>query len=125
AWSAPAEHEREDAAAGSLLRAAAADDAAVDELARFLAGARSPAFVVGAGADSREAWDALVALAERLVVPVFQESFGARAGFPQDHRLFAGFLPADRPRLRATPAPFAALLVVGPPGFRQSAYPPG
>jgi benzoylformate decarboxylase len=56
---------------------------------------------------------------------VFQESFGARAGFPQDHRLFAGFLPADRPRLREKLAPYDAILVVGAPVFRQSPYTPG
>jgi benzoylformate decarboxylase len=124
-WSAAAETEREDAAPGVVLRAASVDPAAVDALAAFLAEADSPAFVVGAGADDRETWAALVALAERLVVPVFQESFGARAGFPQDHPLFAGFLPADRPRLREKLAPFDALLVVGAPVFRQSPYAPG
>ena len=72
-----------------------------------------------------EAWAALVALAERLVAPVFQESFAARAGFPQDHRLFAGFLPADRPRLREKLAPYDAVLVLGAPVFRQSPYAPG
>ena len=124
-WSAPAEAEREDAAAGVVLRAASVDPAAVEALAAFLAEAESPAFVVGAGADDPEAWAALVALAERLVVPVFQESFGARAGFPQDHPLFAGFLPADRPRLREKLAPHDALLVVGAPVFRQSPYAAG
>jgi benzoylformate decarboxylase len=124
-WSAPAEEEREDAAAGVVLRAAAVDPAAVDALASFLADAQSPAFVVGAGADDTETWRALVDLAERLRVPVFQESFGARAGFPQDHPLFAGFLPADRPRLREKLAPYDALLVVGAPVFRQSPYVPG
>ena len=124
-WSAAVDDDREDAAATRVLRAAGVDESAVEALARFLSDARSPAFVVGAGADSRETWDALVALAERLVVPVFQESFGARAGFPQDHRLFAGFLPADRPRLRELLAPYDALLVVGAPVFRQSPYTPG
>jgi benzoylformate decarboxylase len=124
-WSAPAEDEREDAAAGIVLRAAAVDPAAVDALASFLADVESPAFVVGAGADDAETWGALVDLAERLRVPVFQESFGARAGFPQDHPLFAGFLPADRPRLREKLAPYDALLVVGAPVFRQSPYAPG
>ena len=124
-WSVPADEEREDAAAGVVIRAAAVDPAAVDRLAAFLAEARSPALVVGAGADDPETWAALVALAERLVVPVFQESFGARAGFPQDHALFAGYLPADRPRLREKLAPFDALLVVGAPVFRQSPYAPG
>ena len=36
--------------------------------------------------------------------------------------LFAGFLPADRPRLRETLAPYDAVLVVGAPVFRQSPY---
>jgi len=81
--------------------------------------------VVGAGADDAAAWAALVELAERLQAPVFQESFGARAGFPQDHHLFAGFLPADRPRLREKLAPHDAILVVGAPVFRQSPYTPG
>ena len=54
----------------------------MEELARFLEGAQAPALVVG-GADDAESWKALVGLAERLVAPVFQESFGARAGFPR------------------------------------------
>ena len=110
-WLQEADAEREDASAGRVLRARAVDDAAVDELAAFLESGRSPALVVGAGADEPETWEALVELAERLVAPVFQESFGARAGFPQDHRLFAGFLPADRPRLRERLAPYDAVLV--------------
>jgi benzoylformate decarboxylase len=121
-WGATVDEEREDAAAGQVLRAAAADSDAIDALAVFLAGASSPALVVGAGADDAATWAALVGLAERLVAPVFQESFGARAGFPQDHPLFAGFLPADRPRLREQLAPFDAVLVVGAPVFRQSPY---
>jgi len=124
-WDAPAEREREDAAAGRVVRAAAVDPGAVIELAAFLDAAESPALVVGAGADDPETWSALVELAERLVAPVFQESFGARAGFPQDHRLFAGFLPADRPRLREKLAPFDGVLVVGAPVFRQSPFAEG
>jgi len=124
-WDAEADEEREHAAAARVRQAAAADPAAVDELAAFLADARAPALVVGAGADSRDAWAALVQLAERLVAPVFQESFGARAGFPQDHRLFAGVLPADRPRLREQLAPYDRILVVGAPVFRQSPHAPG
>ncbi len=124
-WSASADEDREDAAAARVLRAAAVDPEAVEALAAFLAEAESPALVVGAGADDPETWAALVELAESLVAPVFQESFGARAGFPQDHRLFAGFLPADRPRLREKLAPHDRILVVGAPVFRQSPYAPG
>ena len=118
-WAAPVDDDREDAAAGRVVRSGGADPAAVDELAAFLADASAPAIVVGAGADDRETWDALVVLAQRLVAPVFQESFGARAGFPQDHPHFAGFLPADRPRLREKLAAFDAVLVVGAPVLRQ------
>jgi benzoylformate decarboxylase len=124
-WLQPADEEREDAAPERVVRAAGVDDALVGELAAFLDAARAPALVVGAGADSADAWSALVALAERLVAPVFQESFGARAGFPQDHPLFVGYLPADRPRLREKLAPYDAVLVVGAAAFRQSPWTPG
>ena len=94
------------------------------ELAELLGGASSPALVVGAGADDPETWKALVALAERLGCPVWQESFSARAGFPQDHPLFAGHLPADRIRLRETLAPHDVVLAVGAPVFRQYPFDP-
>jgi benzoylformate decarboxylase len=125
-WSAAADDEREPAAAvGPVLRASAADDAAVDTLAAFLAEAQSPAIVVGAGADDPATWSALVELAERLVAPVFQEAFGARAGFPQDHRLFGGVLSSHRPTLREQLAPYDTVLVVGAPAFRQAGFAAG
>ncbi len=124
-WLQEADEEREDAAPERVLRAAGADARAADELAAFLAGAKKPAIVSGAGADDPATWAALVELAERLVAPVFQESFAARAGFPQDHRLFAGVLPADRPRLRELLEPYDAVLVVGAPAFRQAPWSPG
>jgi benzoylformate decarboxylase len=124
-WGAPADDEREDAAPCRVVAGASASPTAIEELVEFLSGADAPALVVGAGADDAETWAALVELAERLVAPVFQESFGARAGFPQDHRLFGGVLPADRPRVREKLAAYDAILVVGAPVFRQSPYAPG
>jgi benzoylformate decarboxylase len=103
----------------------APDDAAAAEIAAFLDGARSPALVVGAGADGAPAWRALTDLAERLRAPVFQESFGARAGFPQDHPLFAGHLPAERSRLREALRGHDAVLAVGAPALRQYIYADG
>jgi benzoylformate decarboxylase len=126
-WAAQAaDDEREPAAAfGPVLRASAVAPEVVDALATFLADASSPALVVGAGADDEGAWAGLVELAERLVAPVYQESFGGRAGFPQDHRLFGGVLPAERGRLRERLAPYDTILVVGAPAFRQAPYVPG
>ncbi|MCF6473924.1 thiamine pyrophosphate-binding protein, partial [Nonomuraea sp. MG754425] len=70
-------------------------------------------------------WDALVALAERLACPVYQESFGGRAGFPQDHPQYAGVLPADRAGLRERLGAHDVVLAVGAPVFRQYPYAPG
>ena len=81
--------------------------------------------MVGAGADDPDTWAALVELAERLACPVWQEAFGARAGFPQDHPRFAGHLPAGRRRLREALAGHDLVLAVGAPVFRQYPYEPG
>jgi thiamine pyrophosphate-dependent acetolactate synthase large subunit-like protein len=124
-WLAPAEEDGEIAAPARTLQAHAADPTAVAELAEMLEAVRSPALVVGAGADDPEAWEGLVRLAERFGCPVWQESFGARAGFPQDHALFAGHLPAGRGRLRDALAGHDLVLAVGAPVFRQYNYEPG
>ena len=120
---APARHEI--AAPARTLRGRAPDSEAVDRIAALLEEARAPALVVGAGADSPEAWAAVVALAEKLGCPVWQEAFGARAGFPQDHPQFAGHLPFDRARLRDVLADRDAVLAVGAPVFRQYTYEAG
>jgi thiamine pyrophosphate-dependent acetolactate synthase large subunit-like protein len=123
-WAAPADEEERPAPA-VLRHAGAADPAAVAELAALVDGAASPALVVGADADHPATWAALVALAERLGCPVWQEPFAARAGFPQDHPRFAGHLPAGRARLRAALAGHDLVLAVGAPVFRQYPFEPG
>ena len=124
-WSAPAGESANQAAPGSVVRAAAADPEAIDELVELLASAQRPAIVVGSGAADAASWEALVLIADSLEAAVWQESFGARAGFPHDHPRFAGHLPADRARLRATLEQYDVVLVVGAPAFRQYAYAPG
>jgi benzoylformate decarboxylase len=56
---------------------------------------------------------------------VWTEAFGARAGFPQDHPLFAGHLSPGRARLREQLRGHDVVLAVGAPIFRQYAYEPG
>jgi benzoylformate decarboxylase len=124
-WSAEAAPTDERAAPRRVLRARGVDPALVAELVELFAGAERPALVVGAGVDDAEAWAAVVALAERLACPVWQESFSGRAGFPQDHPLFAGHLAADRARLRSALSAYDVVLAVGAPVFRQYAYAPG
>ena len=124
-WLAPAGEPHELTAPQRLFEARAAEPAAVAELADLIGQAESPALVVGAGADDPVAWEALVELAERLACPVWQEAFGARAGFPQDHPRFAGHLPAGRRRLREALAGHDLVVAIGAPVFRQYPYEPG
>ncbi|MFC0864210.1 thiamine pyrophosphate-dependent enzyme [Sphaerimonospora cavernae] len=114
-----------EAAPTAVVRPAAVGDRDLAPLASLITEADAPALVVGAGADSAEAWAGLVALADRLGCPVWQESFGARAGFPQDHPRFAGFLPADRSGLRGALTGHDLVLVVGAAAFRQYPYESG
>ena len=100
------------------LRAASVTPAEVGELAEMIDRAASPALVVGHGTDSGDGWEAITALAERLCCPVWQESFTRRAGFPQDHHLFAGHLPWRRELMRQTLAPHDLVVAVGTSAFR-------
>jgi benzoylformate decarboxylase len=90
-----------------------------------MAGSSSPALVVGAGVDTPEGWAGMVALAERLSCPVWQDTFSSRHGFPQDHPLFAGHLPWRRSELRALFAGNDLLVAIGTPAFRLYLYDPG
>ncbi|HWG24664.1 thiamine pyrophosphate-dependent enzyme [Actinospica sp.] len=124
-WSAPYDDERELAAPLALVRSPRQGESAVRDLTSLLDVAERPMIVAGSGADTPERWAALVALAERLGAPVWQEAFGARAGFPQDHALFAGHLPPGRSGLRSTLDGHDFVLVVGAPAFRLYGYEAG
>ncbi|MBM7784173.1 thiamine pyrophosphate-dependent enzyme [Tenggerimyces flavus] len=124
-WDDPVADDLGLAAPLEVRRPPAIDHASVAEIASLLADSRSPAIVAGAGADTPATWTALTELVERLGCPVWQEAFGARAGFPQDHPLFAGQLPAGRVRLRETLAPYDVVLVIGTGAFRQYPFEPG
>jgi benzoylformate decarboxylase len=91
----------------------------INEFAESLNNAKNPIIVAGAGNASDEGWDALVKLAEKTQIPVYQESFAARAGFPQDHKLFSGFLSSSRTVLRSQLASHDVILAIGAPVFRQ------
>jgi benzoylformate decarboxylase len=101
-----------------IVRACTVVEADLAPLASLIAASRSPALVVGAGADSRAGWDGVVALAERLRCPVFQEAFGSRAGFPQDHPLFAGHLPWMRRQMHDRLSPHDLVIAIGTGAFR-------
>lgn len=123
-WLMPA-GDTENAASDHLVIGRRSSPESVTAIAELIDESRSPALVVGTGLDSDAGWRASTALAERLNCPVFQEAFGARAGFPQDHRLFVGHLPAARAGLRRTLEPFDLVIVIGAPVFRQYPFDEG
>ena len=58
-----------------------------------------PAFVVGAAVDRDGAWHDVVRLAERHNARVWVAPMSGRCSFPEDHPLFAGFLPPMREKI--------------------------
>lgn len=98
-------------------RRVAPDPVMIDAAAHALGAAQRPVIVAGAGASRDDAWDELIALAERHNAPVWAAPMSARNAFPEDHRLFAGFLPASREGIVARLAKADLILVLGAPAF--------
>jgi benzoylformate decarboxylase len=86
-----------------------------------LARARKPVFVVGAGIALDDAWDEVIALAERHSAAVWVAPMNARVSFPEDHPLFQGFLSAFREKIVSDLADADLVLVLGGPAFTYHA----
>lgn len=106
------------AAPEAVLRPRSVSAHDVQQLAELTAAAASPVIVVGAGSATADGWEALSELADRLRCPVWREPFASRAGFPEDHPLFAGHLPWMRRRLRDHLAAHDLVLAIGTSAFR-------
>jgi benzoylformate decarboxylase len=95
----------------------AGDPLRLEEVAAALAASRAPAFVVGPELARDEAWHAAIALAERHCAPVWVSPRSSRNSFPEDHRLFAGFLPIARHEVARCLDGHDFVLVLGAPLF--------
>jgi benzoylformate decarboxylase len=89
----------------------------LDRIGAALDASERPALVIGAAVDRGCAWDQVVQLAESHNARVFVAPMSGRCGFPEDHRLFAGFLPAMRDKIVQKLAPHDLILVIGAPAF--------
>ena len=108
------------------VRAAfAADPAALRETADALNGAANPLVVVGSGVEDENALPLVVDLAERLGAPVWISPLSGRSGFPEDHELFAGFLPPVRDQLARHLEGHDVVLVLGAPVFNYHVHTEG
>lgn len=111
------ERRCEPIAARRLGGMAGADPALLADFAATLNGAASPVIVAGAGVATGAAWQETLVLAEALEAPVHQSAFSGRNCFPEDHRLFAGFLPSAREEVVAALHGHDVVLVIGAPAF--------
>jgi thiamine pyrophosphate-dependent acetolactate synthase large subunit-like protein len=68
----------------------------IERLARWLIEAENPLFVVGSQVGIEGAYAEMLALAEKLSVPVAETMHSLYANFPNDHPLFVGELQAQR-----------------------------
>lgn len=93
------------------------DATILGEVATALAYSERPAFVVGAEVDRDRAWNEVVQLAGHHSAAVYNAPMSARAGFPEDHQLFMGFLPAVREQIVQKLAGHDFVLVIGAPVF--------
>ncbi|GLZ04670.1 benzoylformate decarboxylase [Actinomadura sp. NBRC 104412] len=90
---------------------------ALREVADALNAAANPVLVVGSGVDDEGAMPVVTRLAERTGAPVWISPLSGRSGFPEDHRLFRGFLPPVRDQVRARLEGHDVILVLGAPVF--------
>lgn len=98
-----------------VAQAIAGDPALLARVGDSLAAAQRPVFVVGAGVARDDAWDEMIALAERHKAPVWVAPMSARNSFPEDHPLFAGFLIADRAKIVAALDGHDVVVILGGP----------
>jgi benzoylformate decarboxylase len=94
-----------------------ADPRLIAQAADAMNKARSPVIVAGAGVGRENARAALQQLAEAHKAPVWVAPMAARAVFPEDHDLFAGFLPASRESVVNALKGHDMVLVLGAPVF--------
>jgi len=95
----------------------AASPALLQVAAEALNKAKSPVIVAGAGVGRENARGALAELAQLHQAPVWVAPMAARAVFPEDHALFAGFLPASREAIVNALDGHDLVLVLGAPVF--------
>ena len=112
-WDAPAEPLPPRHLSKRLLPAAAD----LDRLIEMITVAARPALVLGSKVATEGARDRVVELAERLPAPVLVAPVASRSPFPEDHPLFAGFLPPVASEIRTQLDDHDLVLVMGAPVF--------
>jgi benzoylformate decarboxylase len=93
------------------------DPATLAAIGDALDAAERPAFVIGPAVDRDGAWSLARSLAERHRARVFGAPMSGRAGFPEDHPQFGGWLPSMREKIVDALAGHDLILALGAPAF--------
>ncbi|MFM0257239.1 benzoylformate decarboxylase [Paraburkholderia sediminicola] len=89
----------------------------LERIGEMLDACERPAFVVGGAVDRANAVQDVVRLAERHRARAYVAPMTGRCSFPEDHPLFAGFLPAMRESIVQLLSGHDAIFVIGAPAF--------
>ena len=89
----------------------------LDRLIEMITVAARPVLVLGSKVAIQGARDRVVELAERLQAPVLVAPVASRSPFPEDHPLFAGFLPPVASEVRTQLDDHDLVVVMGAPVF--------
>jgi benzoylformate decarboxylase len=100
-----------------VSRALHPDLALAGDIAAMLDRSERPVFIAGFGVDRNNAWDEVVALAERHQALVWSSPMSSRCSFPERHPLFAGFLPPMREQIVKLLDGHDLILALGAPVF--------
>jgi benzoylformate decarboxylase len=100
-----------------VSRDVAPDPELLKQAAKQLNASRAPAIVVGPQLDQDDVWEDIIALVEKAQAAVWVAPFSSRASFPEDHPLFAGFLPAAPEPVSEALSAHDFILVLGAPVF--------
>jgi benzoylformate decarboxylase len=93
----------------------------IQALSQALNASQRPVFVIGGAVDRDGGWDCLLQLAERHGALVWASPLIGRCGFPEDHSLFAGFLPAFREEICRRLQGHDLCVAIGAPVFTYHA----
>jgi benzoylformate decarboxylase len=107
-------------AAHSRAPGAAAQDVA--EIARHLLAAEAPVLIVGDDVARARAGDAVIALAEALGAPIWDEVIHGRQAVANSHPNYRGFLPGTGAAIAEALGEADAALLLGGPFFEEIWY---
>jgi len=106
----------------TVSRRTAPDTERLREFANRINRAERPALVFGPDVDRAGAWDAGVALAQKLRVPVYSGPLPDRVSFPEDHPQYRGPLPMTIAGVHDALRDHDLVVVIGAQVFRYYPY---